>query len=310
MLLVAAARVYGKLSVAIVGVAAAFTRAAARPVLHHCVHAAVAPSSSRRIGLEAVGVCAREVGHEAWLRSERAAVAIPPRVGAEVGLRRQCRGKTESAVFLAGNPAELFNGFGRERGGKSEHIAPQRDAAIAAGAELGIGKCRMARVGRVVGRDAVRASFDERLHLIVPSRCRFRTFDSRHQHVAQIVVGEKLDLRVAEVVSLHAAFGKRLTSVGVVGHRQLVLYAVEHQSGNLVDTQPRRKVGCAFLHRQTPVLIGQESVAAVKTFERLAVYFNNFHSRCGRVAQVGAVGLTHQVEAVFFYCFHPVMDPK
>ena len=302
MRLIAAAGIHCIFAVAVVRVASALARAAARPVLHHRVDAPASPSAFNFVfacrGLEAVAIGSRKVGHELRLRTECAAVAVPARVGAEVGLRRQCRSKSKQTVFRCGDAPELLHYLRRERGGKPQHVAPERYVAAVAGIELRVGKCRMPRVGRIVGGNAVRATLDECLHLVVPPRGCLRALHLRHKHVAQVVLRQEAYLRVTQVVSLHSALGERLSAVSVVRHRKLVLVAVEHQPGNLVDCHTPGKVGGTLLHRKPPVLVGQQLAAAVEALEILAVNLYYLHARFRRIAQCRAVFLYDEVVPV------------
>ena len=225
MLLIAASGIDGIFSVAIVRIAAALTASASGPVLRHCVDAARAPAVA--IGrLKPVGVGASESSHKVWVAAESAAVAIPARVGAQIGLRRQCRGYTQQPVFPCRRAGKRLNHLGAERGCKPEHIAPKRYFSATAGCKLGVGSGIVAWVRRIIGRNAMTAPLTQSLHTVVPPCRRSRAFHLAHKHMAHIVGSEELQLRVTQVPRFHAALGKGASAVGVTRHGKPVLGAI------------------------------------------------------------------------------------
>lgn len=299
------AGVDGELAVAVVGIATALAAAAAGPVFHHVVYAVVAPPVGNFVGsfrgLEPVAISPGEVGGEAGFGSERAAVSVPTGIGAEVSLGREGRSQSQSPIFGRGDASKLEYDFGVECRSQSQHVAPHRNLSTAAGAEFSIGQGRVAGVRRVVGRDAVGMPLDQRLYLVVPSGSRLGTLYLGYEHMSQVIFLQEPQLCIAQVVGPGTAFGKRFPAIGIVGHGQFVLDAVEHEAGNLVDRQFRSQVFGPFFHRQPPVFVGFEPAGPVEVFEGLAFDRDDFYPRVRRVTQCRAIGLYDETVIFFLY---------
>ena len=278
VLLEASAGIDRKLSVAVVGVASSLSATAPGPVFRHGVDAVSAPCAT--VGrLKSVGIRPRHVCHEARLTSEGAAEPVPSRVGAEVGLWRQGCGDALQTILACRCASELLHEVRVKRGGEAQQSAPLRYLAPCSRRKLGIGGGRMSWVRRVVGRNAVCASFHKCLHVVAPSCRRRRALHLSHEHMSYVVAREKLFLQVAQVIGLLPALSKGLAVIGVVGHGQPVLRTVQHQSCNLLNGQSRGEVACAFLGCQSPVFVRHQLPRAKKILERQAVHLNDLYPR-------------------------------
>ena len=169
------AGVDGVLAVAVMGVAAAFLRTSGGPVLDHGVDGLVAPTvldfGIALRGLEAVHIGAGHVGVKLRVLAESAVETAPARLRGQVDLRGERRGDAQGAVLLRGDAAELFDQLRVEGRRHAEARGPLGDGAAVAGVELRRGLRAVARIGGVVGRDAVAEAFDEGLDVVVPLRC-------------------------------------------------------------------------------------------------------------------------------------------
>ena len=107
------------------GVAAAFFRTAAGPVLDHGVHAFRTPAAfSALCCLETVHISAGHIHVKVGVFSEGTVEAGPARLGGKVDLRRQSSGYTEGTVLLGCDPSEFFHKVGVESGSHTKGGGP------------------------------------------------------------------------------------------------------------------------------------------------------------------------------------------
>ena len=276
-----AARIDGVLAVVEVRVAAGFLRTAGGPVLDHRIDTLRAPAVLRaRGGLEAVHIGAGHVGVQVRILAERAVEAAPAGFGGEVDLRAQRRGDAQRAVFLRGDLAELLHDGRVEGGGEAEGGGPEGDLAAGAQVELGRRRGLVARVGGVVGRDAVAERLHEGLHVVVPAGCGLGALHGGHEDRPQVVFLQELLLRVGD---FRPADG--------------LMAAVEHQAGDFLDGKLRGEVLRAGVGGEPPVLVRVQRAVAVQVLESEAVHGEEGSAG---IAQRGPALLGDELEAVGF----------
>ncbi len=210
--------------------------------------------------------------------AERAVEAAPAGFGGEVDLRAQRRGDAQRAVFLGSDLAELSDEGGVEGGGESQGRGPEGNLAAGAQVELGRRRGLVARVGGVVGRDAVAERLHEGLHVVVPAGRRFGTLHGGHEDRPQVVFLQELLLRV-----------------GDFGSADGLMAAVQHQTGDFLDGKLCGEVFCAGLGRKPPVLIRVQDAVSVQVLEGEAVHGEEGSAG---IAQRGAALLGDELETV------------
>lgn len=113
MSLECAARIDGIFAIIIVSITSGLFRAAARPVLHHCIYALISPSVCDFIlaitCLESVNIGTRHVCIELRALSECAIEACPTWFCSKVYLRRESCGNTQCPVLVRRDPAKFLD---------------------------------------------------------------------------------------------------------------------------------------------------------------------------------------------------------
>jgi hypothetical protein len=69
------------------------------------------------------------------------------------------------------------------------------------------------RIRTVICGNSEPQSLDKRLHIVVPTRSRFRAFHRSHEDVPQIVLDQEIPLLIGQIIGFCAAFGIRLAVV-------------------------------------------------------------------------------------------------
>ena len=262
-----------------VRIPSAFLRTAGGPVLDHRIDTLGTPAvlgAGRR--LETIDIGAGHVRVQGGILAESAAETAPARFGGQVDLRAQRRGDAQCAIFLGGDLAELFHEGRVEGGGHAQGGGPEGDLAAGAQVELGRRRGFMARVGGVVGRDAVPQRLGERLHVVVPAGGHFRAFHRGHEDGPEVVFREELLLRLGD---FRCTYG--------------LVAAVQHQAGDFLDGKLGGQIPGAGLGGKAPVLVRVQAAVAVQVLEGVAVHGQQ---RCASVAERRAALLDDEPVAV------------
>ena len=224
-------------------------------MLDHRIDAPSAPAVGGALGgLEPFHVGARHLDVQFGIFSESAVEAAPARLRREVDLRAEGGGNAEGAVFRGGDHAEGADDGRIEGGGEAQRCGPQGDLPAGAGVELRRRAGFVARVGGIVGWDAVPEPFHEGLHAVVPAGGDFRRSDAGHEHGPQVVFFEEFPLPGGDRVGGDA-----------------LVPAVEHQAGDFFDAELGGQVFCPFAGGLPPVLVDVQFTVAVEILEDSSV---------------------------------------
>ena len=256
------------------GLTAALGSALGRPVLDHGRHGTGAPALVLAVhdrGLQAVAERAAHIAGECRVLAERAGVALPARVGGDVGLRAEERGDAHLAELAAHAGTGLLGDLGIEGCGEAEVAGPV--GAVGA----------VARVGCEVDGHLVGAGLDVGLQAVRELGLLERGIaGERVQDGADVVVKERL-LVVGELLALDGA----------------LVRGEAHEAGDLLDGEAARQVRGALVSGEAPVGVRHELAGALEVLEVLAVDLDEAEAALGRVGEAGAAVLLddHVAEA-------------
>ena len=277
--------VNGELAVAVMGVTAAFFRAAGGPVLDHGVHGLVAPAVFELCAafrsLEAIHIGAGHVRIQVRILAEGAAEAAPARFSGQVDLRRQGRGNAQGPVFLGSDLSELLYQGRVEGGGHAQGRRPHGDGSAVAGVELGRCRGAVARVGGIVGGHAVAQAFHESLHIVVPLGGVGRRGYAGHQYGAEVILFEELLLGLGDFRAVDG-----------------LMAAVQHHAGDFIDGELGSQVFGTLQRVFPPVFVHIHLSVAVQVFERISALGQDLDAGSGAVPEGLSAFLGNEVVAV------------
>ena len=159
----------------------------------------------------------------------------------------------------------------------------------------------MARIRRVVGRNAVLQTLDICLYVVVPASRDLRTLDDRNKYMPQVILLQETFLMVAQVIRFGTALFVRFPAVGrniVRCCRYGFMVAVEHQTRYLLDRHLSNQIIYPLLDRPAPVLVHVEPAVAVEILEGITVLGKYDHTRFGRIPQRRAALLDYDIVTV------------
>ena len=258
-----AAGIHRVLTEGVVGIPSCLAAAPAGPVLDHGVDALLAPAAGGFGGLHAVAVGFDHLLAGLRVHAQGVDEPHPPGLGAQVDLGAQGGADAQGPVLPGGILRKLPHHLRVEAGGEAHALRPFAHIP-ASRAELhrGGAPCPVPGVGGNVHGDAIGEGLRCFLQLVAPPGSGGGVLHSRHQHMADVFLLQKLPLLVGQRISLTAGFIKGLPAVGshkghlVPGHR--LVGGVEHQPCDFLHAEPGGQILGPAPIVQPPVLIGEQ----------------------------------------------------